>query len=126
MAIGGNRIRPKGSVLYDGPRGSRHEKRRYAENIGRKDIARFPNLTKQMRMLVAASAIANARDSYYKKYDEIEAKAAKDMIELGERIAKNMASNELDARREVARQACVNYAKGSAIVLRPAIGIQEK
>jgi len=88
------------------------------QTIGRKDNPRFPNMTKQMRMLIAASAIANARDSYYKKYDEIEEKIAKEMIELGERIAKNMASNELDARREVARQACVNYAKGSAIGIR--------
>lgn len=115
MAIGAIESDPKVQFCMTGREVQGMKSGDMLKNIGRKDIARFPNLTKQMRMLVAASAIANARDSYYKKYDEIEAKAAKDMIELGERIAKNMASNELDARREVARQACVNYAKGSAI-----------
>ncbi len=35
------------------------------------------------------------------------------MIALAERVAQASADNELDARREIARQACVNYGKTS-------------
>ncbi len=86
---------------------------RTVDTFGRNDIARFPQLTAQMRMIVAAGAIAAAKENYYKKYDEIDKNISKDMIALAERVAQASADNELDARREIARQACVNYGKTS-------------
>ncbi len=83
--------------------------------LGEKGAGRFTNLTTQMRTIIAAAAIAAAKENYYKKYDDISTNIAKDMSSLAERIAKNADENELDARREIARQACVNYAQASAI-----------
>jgi threonine synthase len=44
--------------------------------IGEKsaDAARFPGLTKNMRSMIAISALKKAKDNYYKKYDELNEK----------------------------------------------------
>ncbi|MBE6457540.1 MAG: hypothetical protein E7011_01900 [Alphaproteobacteria bacterium] len=86
---------------------------RVRNRIGEKsaDAARFPELTKQMRSIIASSALKIAKDNYYKKYDELNEKMLQDYAELGERMAEIQGENALDARREIARQACVNFAE---------------
>ena len=89
--------------------------------IGEKsaDAARFPELTKQMRSIIATAALKVAKDNYYKKYDELNAKMLTDYAKLGERMAEIQGENALDARREIARQACVSFAEASVLPKSP-------
>ncbi|MBD5400928.1 hypothetical protein HDR61_04280 [bacterium] len=79
------------------------------------DFARFPQLTQQTNQLIAVAAVAAAKNNYAKKYDEMEKDIANDMIALAERNAKALGENQLDARREAARQSCVNYAANASL-----------
>lgn len=72
---------------------------------------RFPELTKQMRMIIASAALKSAKDNYYKKYDDLNEKMLQDYATLGERMAEIQGENALDARREIARVACINFAE---------------
>ncbi len=88
--------------------------------IGRgQSAARFPELTKQMRMSIANAALKTAKDNYYKKYDELNAKMLQDYATIGERMAEIQGENALDARRELARYACVNFAEMGAMAKSP-------
>lgn len=89
--------------------------------IGEKsaDAARFPGLTKQMRMLIATQALKVAKENYYKKFDELNEKMMKDYATIGERIAEIQGENALDARREFARVACVSFAEISSLPKSP-------
>ena len=90
--------------------------------IGEKsaDAARFPELTKQMRMIIANAALKQAQENYYKKYDELNEKMLLDYAKIGERMAEIAGENVLDARRESARAACVNFAEASSLPKSPA------
>ena len=79
------------------------------------DAARFPELTKQMRSIIATAALKSAKDNYYKKYDELNEKLLTDYAKIGERMAKIRGENALDSRREIARDACVNFASASSM-----------
>ena len=83
------------------------------------DAARFPELTKQMRMQIATSALKIAKDNYYKKYDELNEKMLQDYAIIGERMAEIQGENALDARREIARQACVNFSEMASLPKSP-------
>jgi hypothetical protein len=77
--------------------------------------ARFPELTKQMRMIIAQAAVKAAKDNYYKKYDELNEKMLQDYATLGERMAKIAGEDAKERRREIARQACVSMADATAL-----------
>ena len=84
--------------------------------IGREEeIGRFPSLTKQVRQIIASTALKKARDNYYKKYNELSEKMAKDYVALEERIAEIKNENTLEARREAAQISCVEYAGASVL-----------
>ena len=83
------------------------------------EAARFPELTKQMRTIIATAALKTAKDNYYKKYDELNEKMLKDYATIGERMAEIAGENALDARREIARQACVGFAEMSSLPKSP-------
>ncbi|MEE1029750.1 MAG: hypothetical protein UIC65_01870, partial [Alphaproteobacteria bacterium] len=86
------------------------------QKIGRgKDAARFPGLTKQMRMIISNQALKIAKDNYYKKYDELNDKMLSDYTKIGERMAEIQGKNSEDARRELARIACVEFAESSSL-----------
>ena len=89
--------------------------------IGEKsaDAARFPELTKQMRSIIATSALKIAKNNYYKKYDELNEKMLQDYAKMGERMAEIQGENALDARREIARQACVSFADAASLPKSP-------
>ena len=80
---------------------------------------RFPELTKQMRMIIANAALKVAKDNYYKKYDELNEKMLQDYATIGERMAEIQGENALDARREIARIACVNFAEMASLPKSP-------
>ena len=80
---------------------------------------RFPELTKQMRMIIANAALKVAKDNYYKKYDELNDKMLEDYVTIGERMAEIQGENALDARREIARVACVNFAEMASLPKSP-------
>lgn len=86
-------------------------------NIGKtgEGNARFPQLTKQMRMIVANAALMRARENYYKEYDALNGKMSKDYTTLAERIAKISGENAMDVRREAGRQACVDLARSANV-----------
>ena len=71
---------------------------------------RFPNLTKQMRLIIANSALKKAKDNYYKKYDALSEQMLKDYATIGERMAEIKGENAKDVRREAARIACISLA----------------
>lgn len=83
------------------------------------DNARFPGLTKQMRMIIAMHALKVAKDNYYAKYDKLNTQMLKDYAALGERMAEIQGKNALDARREIARVACVTFADASSLPKSP-------
>ena len=78
-------------------------------------VPRFPGLAKSAKLKIATNAVNTARDNYYKRYDEINEKMAQDQVEMSERMAEIKGENGKDARREQARQACVNLAEGTAL-----------
>ncbi len=80
-----------------------------------KGTARFPKLTKQMRIMIATAALKQAKENYYAKYDALNEKMSQDYAKIAERMAEIQGENALDARREIARQACVNMAGASSI-----------
>ena len=84
-----------------------------------RNAGRFPGLTGQMRTIIATSALKIAKDNYYKKYDELNEKMLKDYATIGERMAEIAGENALDARREIARVACINFADASALPKSP-------
>lgn len=49
-------------------------------------LARFPHLTRQMRSIIANSALKNARDNYIKKYDEEMERMAQDQVKAAQLI----------------------------------------
>ncbi len=81
--------------------------------------ARFPDLTKQMRMLIASSAVKAARDNYNKKFDELNGKLLEDQAAIGERIGKIQEKDALDSRRMVAVKSCKALATGSSLPASP-------
>ena len=87
--------------------------------VGRENNARFPDLTKQMRSVIANAALQSAKGNYYKKYDELNEKMLQDYATIGERVAEIQGENALDARREIARQACVGLADMSSLPMSP-------
>ena len=87
--------------------------------FGDKQEARFPELTKQMRMIIANAALKAAKDNYYKKYDELNEKMLQDYATIGERMAEIQGENALDVRREIARIACINFADASSLPKSP-------
>lgn len=96
--------------------------------IGEKsaDAARFPELTKQMRSIIATSALKIAKDNYYKKYDELNEKMLQDYAKLGERMAEIQGENALDARREIARKACISFAEAIAFTADDTTGMERE
>jgi len=84
---------------------------------------RFPELTKQMRTMIATSALKKAKANYYAKYDELNEKMLQDYATLGERVAEIQGENAKDARREIARQACLGLADA---LLKPVENVSEK
>lgn len=76
---------------------------------------RFPELTKQMRTIIANSALKRAKDNYYQKYDELSEKMLQDYATIGERMAEIQEENALDLKREYARQACVGLSEVSSL-----------
>ena len=89
------------------------------EKIGEGGGARFPQLTKQMRMIIGTAALKQAKANYNKKYDKLNEKMLQDYAIIGERVAANEGENALDARREIARQACVSFAEMSILPKSP-------
>jgi hypothetical protein len=72
------------------------------------DYARFPELTNQMRYVVAMSALRNASKNYSKKYDEEITKMMQDQVKAAARIDKNDAI-------EAAKTACKDWATNSGL-----------
>ena len=78
-------------------------------------VARFPELTKATRLKIANQGLRQAMDNYYKKWDKLQAQQAEDYATITERLAENRGENGKDARRDAARQSCVDLAKGAAL-----------
>lgn len=72
-----------------------------------------------MRSIIATSTLKKAKDNYYKKYDELNEKMLQDYAKMGERMAEIQGENALDARREIARQACISFAEASSLPKSP-------
>lgn len=90
------------------------------KNINRNGkVARFPSLTKQMRLTIAASALKAAKANYYKKYDELSDKMLQDYTNINERIASIADADSKEVRRESARRACMGLAQGSILPKSP-------
>ncbi len=79
------------------------------------NVARFPELTKSTRLKIANQGLRTAMINYYDRYDELSAQQARDYTTITERLAEIRGENGKDARRETARQACVDLATGSAL-----------
>ena len=74
--------------------------------IGRAGKARFPNLTGQIRQIIAASAIKNARENYLKKYDEEIERMMEDQVKAAQKIDK-------DNLAKTAEKTCADWAENS-------------
>jgi hypothetical protein len=88
-------------------------------NMNGKEAARFPELTKQMRQIVRTYAIKQAKENYYAKYDELTKKMLEDYAAAGERVASIKKEDSLNARRDMARIACISFAELSSLPRSP-------
>ncbi len=68
----------------------------------------FANLTQQIRQIVTAQAINQARENYLKKYDEAIEQMMQDQVKAADFV-------DHEAAIESARQTCANWAKNSAL-----------
>jgi len=82
--------------------------------------ARFPNITKQMRLIIAARALQVARQNYFEKFDTLDKQKQEDLVTVSERFAETMGEDRKNARREAARHACVSMARGAVLPRSPA------
>lgn len=71
-------------------------------------IARFPNLTKQVRGIIANSAITNARKNYMEKYSQLNNEMAEDRVKVATKIDKTIAA-------DIAAQTCEALADSSTL-----------
>ena len=88
---------------------------RKVSGLNTEKVARFPNLTKQTRTIMAAKLLQKAKSNYYAKYDSLTERSLQDYIKISERQAEIAGENFKDRHRELARQSCVNLAEGSAM-----------
>lgn len=70
-------------------------------------------------MIIGTAALKQAKANYNKKYDKLNEQMLQDYAIIGERVAANEGENALDARREIARQACVSFAEMSILPKSP-------
>ena len=83
-------------------------------------VARLPNLTKQMRMIIGNSALKIARENYLKKYDELMDRMLIDSAKIAERQAEIRGENTKDVYREMARYSCIAMADLASLPNSPA------
>ena len=79
------------------------------------NVGRFPELTNQVRLQIAISALNKARKNYNDRYEELVEQQALDNVELAERMAEIRGENALEARRESARISCLGVSDGSSL-----------
>ena len=93
--------------------GEGKEKTTSRTKIGEKstDAARFPELTKQMRMIIANAALSKARDNYYDAYDEKMTQLNTAFSDLSKRISELSDEDNAEILRESGRIACLGLAK---------------
>ncbi len=84
-----------------------------------RQVPRFPNLTKQTRMIIANYALDVARENYGAKYDRLNEQMMQDYVTIAERSADIRGENAKDVRREYARKACVSMAQLSSLPKSP-------
>ncbi|MDO5012689.1 MAG: hypothetical protein Q4E56_04225, partial [Pseudomonadota bacterium] len=82
-------------------------------------VARFPNLTRQLRMKIAERALSVAREQYWHKYDALQNQMLVDYVELSGRIADIRGENSKDVRRDAARISCVSMADMASLPKSP-------
>ena len=73
-----------------------------------KDNPRFRNLTSQIRQIIAASALKNARDNYMEKYDTEIERMMKDQVKAAQRIDSELA-------KDTAASACKEWAETTTL-----------
>ncbi|MBQ5700258.1 MAG: hypothetical protein IIV74_03120, partial [Alphaproteobacteria bacterium] len=83
------------------------------------NAARFPNLTKQMRMIISNNALAVARENYNKKFDQLNEQMLRDATKIAERQSEILGENKKDVYRDIARHSCVVLADLSALPKSP-------
>ncbi|MFQ6729722.1 MAG: hypothetical protein ACLRFK_01550 [Alphaproteobacteria bacterium] len=88
---------------------------RSINGIPSEKVGRFPNITNSTITVLANTLLKRAKSNYYAKYDEYTEKSMKDSVSIVERIYKMRDENAKDARREIARQSCINLAENSAL-----------
>lgn len=92
---------------------------RKIEGYDFKKIARFPNITQNMRARIATKMLNRAKKNYYAKYDTYNERQLKDYLKISERQAAIKGENFKDKHREIARQSCVSMAEMSALPKSP-------
>lgn len=83
--------------------------------IGKEGQARFPNLTDQVRLVIANSALKTVKANYYKKYDELSKKILEDYKVVADRVDALENQDKKDAHRDAARKACISMVNVSVI-----------
>lgn len=91
------------------------------ENIAGTADARFPNLTRQKRKMMATKAFRQIRDNYYARYDELNERMISDYNKIAMRMKEVTEENEKYVRREMARQSCVSLADFSKVARTPKV-----
>ncbi|MFQ6777710.1 MAG: hypothetical protein ACLRFI_00205, partial [Alphaproteobacteria bacterium] len=77
-------------------------------DFGNKDNPRFPELTNQVRKMVALSVLQKARENYNKKYDEEISRMMQDQVKAAARV-------DQKTKEEVAENACAEWADSSSL-----------
>lgn len=80
---------------------------------------RFPKLSNTVRRNIANAALQQAKDNYYKLYDQYTERMQQDLSTIQERLAENLKLNGADAKKAASREACVNMAAISAFAKAP-------
>ena len=78
----------------------------------RTNVARFPDLTYQMRRVIAASVLKKARENYDKKYDSETKRMMQDQVAAAERIDEKI---NTETKLIIAQNVCDAWAESSAL-----------
>lgn len=79
------------------------------------EYARFPELTTQMRQIIASAALNKAMENYRNKYNELMEDMAKDYVTISTKIAQIEQKDSLEERRETSRKACLALGQQSSL-----------
>ncbi len=84
----------------------------FTKFIGKKNNARFPNITRKYRRIIVDTVMQQVRKNYFHKYDELYTEYLTGQTKLSERMREIDGINDKENRFDSARLSCIQLGEG--------------